>query len=98
MNNNALEALAAALGCTTEEIAEMAANGELYLELKNHYSDKPEICDFWRDELAELKRELAQFGRSRLAQFGKTVTERQCVKQRPYWMRIRSFCVRSPYG
>lgn len=46
----------------------------------------------------ELKREQREFGRSRLAQFGKTFTARQCVKPRPYWLRIRSFCVRSPYG
>lgn len=69
-NNNALEALAVALGCTKEEVA----------------------------ELAELKREQREFGRSRLAQFGKTFTESQCAKPRPYWLRIRSFCVRSPYG
>lgn len=53
------------------------------------------LLDEW---LLELKREQREFGRSRLAQFGKTFTARQCVKPRPYWLRIRSFCVRSPYG
>lgn len=97
MNNNALEIMATALGYTKEEVAEMAANGELYIEIKNYYNDKPEPC-YISDEMAELKREQREFGRSRLAQFGKTFTEKQCAKPRPYWMRIRSFCVRSPYG
>lgn len=53
------------------------------------------LMDEW---LLELKREQREFGRSRLAQFGKTFTARQCAKPRPYWLRIRSFCVRSLYG
>ncbi len=99
MNNNALETLAAALGYTKEEVAEMAANGELYLEIKNYYNDKPDFDNYVSDELAELKREQREFGRSRLAQFGKTFPNRKRrVKPRPYWFRTRSFCVRSPYG
>lgn len=97
-NNNALEAQAVALGCTKEEVAEMATNGELCLEVKNYYNDKPDFDNYVSDELAELKREQREFGRSRLAQFGKTFTDSQCAKPRPYWLRIRSFCVRSPYG
>lgn len=98
MNNTVLERLATAMGCSKEEVAEMAANGELYVEIKNYYNDKPDFDNYVSDELAELKREQREFGRSRLAQFGKTFTERQYAKPRPYWMRIRSFCVRSPYG
>lgn len=51
------------------------------------------LLDEW--QLA-IKRE---FGRSRLAQFGKTFPNRKrYTKPRPYWFRTRSFCVRSPYG
>lgn len=54
------------------------------------------LLDEW---LLELKREQREFGRSRLAQFGKTFPNRKRrVKPRPYWFRTRSFCVRSPYG
>lgn len=54
------------------------------------------LLDEW--QLA-IKREQREFGRSRLAQFGKTFPNRKrYAKPRPYWFRTRSFCVRSPYG
>ena len=57
------------------------------------------FCRQFVDEWTlQCRRELAIFGRSRLAQFGKTHTVRQYVKARPHWFRTRSFCVRSPYG
>ena len=106
MNNNALEKLAAALGCTVNEIEKMANSVEQLAELARVAEDtiqqlekcQAQFCRVDYDDVAEFKRELAQFGRSRLAQFGKTFTDSQCAKPRPYWMRIRSFCVRSPYG
>lgn len=69
---------------------------QLVLEMEKLYADL-ERC--YVDDL-ELKRrrELVEFWRSRLAQFGKTRKVRQYVKERPYWFRTRSFCVRSPYG
>lgn len=106
MNNNTLEILAAAFGCTVEEIKKMANSVEQLAELARVAEDtiqqlkkcQAQMCRVDYDDIAELKREQREFGRSRLAQFGKTFTERQYVKPRPYWMRIRSFCVRSPYG
>ena len=106
MNTHILEKLAAALGCTVNEIKKMANSVEQLAELARVAEDtmqqlkkcQKQFCSEHIDELADLKRELTQFGKSRLAQFGKTFTDSQCVKPRPYWMRIRSFCVRSPYG
>ena len=106
MNNKILEVLAAAFGCTVDEISSMAAQVEspaeliaqLEKELQNMQDSAKQVCDEYVYGLAELKREQREFGRSRLAQFGKTFTATQCVKPRPYWLRIRSFCVRSPYG
>lgn len=51
-----------------------------------------------KEEVAEPKRKQRDLGRSRLAQFGKTFTDCQCAKPLPYWLRIRSFCVRSAYA
>lgn len=103
MNSNALQRLAAAFGCTTQEISNMAEELEQLAELQRKANEmlekcQEQICRVDYDDIAELKREQREFGRSRLAQFGKTFTVRQCVKPRPYWLRIRSFCVRSPYG
>lgn len=69
---------------------------QLVLEMEKLYADL-ERCyvDDWE---LKRRRELVEFGRSRLAQFGKTRKVRQYVKARPYWFRTRSFCVRSPYG
>lgn len=103
MNSNALQRLAAAFGCTTQEISNMAEQLEQLAELERKANEmlkkcQEQICRVDYNDIAELKREQREFGRSRLAQFGKTFTARQCVKPRPYWLRIRSFCVRSPYG
>lgn len=106
MNSSILERLAAVLGCTVVEMQKMADRLEQLAELKRIAEEtemqlkkcQKQMCQVHCDELAELKREQREFGRSRLAQFGKTFTERQYAKPRPYWMRIRSFCVRSPYG
>lgn len=69
---------------------------QLVLEMEKLYADL-ERCyvDDWE---LKRRRELVEFWRSRLAQFGKTRKVRQYVKERPYWFRTRSFCVRSPYG
>ncbi len=107
----AFEQLALALGYTTEDIRQMGESmadcmeqcamlqkqaalmaEEIKRGLKHVSSDVSE-------ELAQLKREQREFGRSRLAQFGKTFPNRKrYAKPRPYWFRTRSFCVRSPYG
>ena len=85
-----------------QEQTEMSCNGTTYtLTIQKQYTQKDieRMCELYVDEWElERRRELAEFGRSRLAQFGKTHTARQYVKARPYWFRTRSFCVRSPYG
>ena len=98
---SALEAVCTAYGCTMEEAMQLVQEMQAKLEMEKLYAEKCfdylERCyvDDWE---LERRRELAEFGRSRLAQFGKTHTVRQYVKARPYWFRTRSFCVRSPYG
>ncbi len=53
----------------------------------------------WLTEQAMLKAEVRNAGKSLVAQFGKAKqNKRRFGKPRPYWMRIRSFCVHSPYG
>ena len=85
-----------------QEQTEMSCNGTTYtLTIQKLYTPKgfKRICKLYVDEYTlERRRELAEFGQSRLAQFGKTRKVRQYVKARPYWFRTRSFCVHSPYG
>ena len=100
----ALENVCAAYDCTMEEATQILAQQYNKLELEKRYeADCYEdmvllYVDEYNEYTLERRRELAEFGRSRLAQFGKTRTMRQFVKARPFWFRTRSFCVRSPYG
>lgn len=107
----AFDGLALALGYTAEEISQMANNMAECMEqiamLQKQAALMAEeikrgvkrLSSDVAEELAQLKREQREFGRSRLAQFGKTFPNRKrYAKPRPYWFRTRSFCVRSPYG
>lgn len=104
MKKSIIEKLALALGYTAEEIASMAISCEQLEAIAEQLGKQAEqgakiLYDYMADELAELKREQREFGRSRLAQFGKTFPNRKRhIRPRPYWFRTRSFCVRSPYG
>lgn len=105
------ERLALALGYTAEEISQMGNSmaecmeqiailqKQVALMAEEIKQGAKQLSSDMAEELAQLKREQREFGRSRLAQFGKTSPNRKrYVKKRPYWFRTRSFCVRSPYG
>ena len=107
----AFERLALALGYTAEEISQMGNNmaecmeqiamlqKQAALMAEEIKGGVKQLSSDVAEELAQLKREQREFGRSRLAQFGKTFPNRKrYAKPRPYWFRTRSFCVRSPYG
>ena len=107
----AFEQLALALGYTAEDIRQMGESmadcmeqcamlqKQAALMAEEMKRGLKHINSNAAEELAQLKREQREFGRSRLAQFGKTFPNRKRrVKPRPYWFRTRSFCVRSPYG
>lgn len=111
MKRSVFEQLALALGYTAEEISQPGDNIAECMERMIEQQIKADkmaaelqrkcrqINSIAADELAQLKREQREFGRSRLAQFGKTFPNRKRrVKPRPYWFCTRSFCVRSPYG
>lgn len=111
MKRNVFEQLALALGYTAEEISQMGNNMaecmgqmlEQQIKADEMVKELQQKCRMLSsdvaEELAQLKREQREFGRSRLAQFGKTSPNRKrYAKPRPYWFRTRSFCVRSPYG
>lgn len=108
---NALKRLALALGYTAEEISQMGNNmaecmeqiamlqKQAALMAEEIKRGVKQLSSDVAEELAQLKREQREFGRSRLAQFAKTFPNRKrYAKPRPYWFRTRSFCVRSPYG
>lgn len=105
------ERLALALGYTAEDIRQMGNSmaecmeqiamlqKQVALMAEEIKQGAKQLSSEMAEELAQLKREQREFGRSRLAQFGKTSPNRKrYVKKRPYWFRTRSFCVRSPYG
>lgn len=111
MKRNVFEQLALALGYTAEEISQMGNNMaecmgqmlEQQIKADEMVKELQQKCRMLSSDVAEeqaqLKREQREFGRSRLAQFGKTFPNRKrYAKPRPYWFRTRSFCVRSPYG
>lgn len=53
----------------------------------------------WLEEQAMLKAVVREMGNSLAAQFGQAKPNKcRSAKPRPHWMRIRSFCVHSPYG
>lgn len=84
-------------GCADEQLEYVLT--QLDSERELYYKCQPEMESLAYAAMLENKRELAERGRSRLAQFGCANPNKvRKHNPRPYWFRVRSFCVRSPYG